>query len=258
MPIRGYAVQAFRVGNTSADAGPGSQGGAVSPRVPLSLNETAYNFGNVSLKARRPALLLAVTWGAGRVRDDACVRVWRAGLQERSNVLRHCTIGMCWCLPADNTIPLVSGVHAGRENAASAVTVPQDKSKTAALRPAALDLAQKTYTKKDHMQVGATYFVRVYAMNAAGLESALDSPPITVAAPADGLSPGVVVAIVCACMVGAATVAGVTAYWLSRTRCGPTPPPRWQPAAALLAVACTGGKPKSIMQGGCAAGFCYK
>lgn len=56
MPIRGYAVQAFRVGNTSADAGQDSQGGAVSPRVPLSLNETAYNFGNVSLTARRPAL----------------------------------------------------------------------------------------------------------------------------------------------------------------------------------------------------------
>lgn len=56
VPIRGYAVQAFRVGNTSADAGQDSQGGAVSPRVPLSLNETAYNFGNVSLTARRPAL----------------------------------------------------------------------------------------------------------------------------------------------------------------------------------------------------------
>ena len=73
--------------------------------------------------------------------------------------------------------------------------------------------------------MGATYFVRVYATNAAGLESALDSPPITVSAPADGLSPGVVVAIVCACMVGAATVAGVTAYWLSRTRCAPSLPP---------------------------------
>jgi len=62
--------------------------------------------------------------------------------------------------------------------------------------------------------------VRVSAENAAGLEGALDSPPITVAAPPpDGLPPGVVVAIVCACMLGAAAVAGGTAYWLSRTRC---------------------------------------
>ena len=79
--IRGYAVQAFRVGNMSADAGQDSQGGAISPRVRLSLNETAYNFGNVSLKARRPALLLAAARGAGRMRGDARVEVQRAGLQ---------------------------------------------------------------------------------------------------------------------------------------------------------------------------------
>ena len=73
------------------------------------------------------------------------------------------------------------------------------------------------------MQVGVPYFVRVFVRNAAGLEGSLDSPPITVAAPADGMSPGVVVAIVCACMVGAAAVAGVTAYWLSRTRYASAP-----------------------------------
>lgn len=96
------------------------------------------------------------------------------------------------------------------------------------------------------VQVGATYFVRVYAVNAAGLESALDSPPITVSVPADGLSPGVVVAIVCACMVGAATVAGVTAYWLSRTRWGPPLPPRWPGSCPLLPVTRTGGRPESV------------
>ena len=84
--------------------------------------------------------------------------------------------------------------------------------------------------------MGATYLVRVYAANAAGLESALDSPPITVSAPADGLSPGVVVAIVCACMVSAATVAGVTAYWLSRTRCAPRPPPGQKGSCSLPAM----------------------
>lgn len=110
----------------------------------------------------------------------------------------------------------------------------------AALHPAELTLAQRTYSKFLYKQVGATYFVRVYATNAAGLESALDSPPITVSAPADGLSPGVVVAIVCACMVGAATVAGVTAYWLSRTRCTPRSPPRSARSRALPAMACTG------------------
>ena len=55
VPIMGYAVQAFRVGNTSSGAGPDEAGGAVTPRVPLGTNETAYSFGNVSLQARRPA-----------------------------------------------------------------------------------------------------------------------------------------------------------------------------------------------------------
>lgn len=80
--------------------------------------------------------------------------------------------------------------------------------------------------------------MRVFVRNAAGLEGSLDSPPITVAAPADGMSPGVVVAIVCACMVGAAAVAGVTAYWLSRTRYALSAPSQCRGVSLLVLSLC--------------------
>ena len=50
--ITGYAVQAFRYGNLSADASHDGQGEPLTGKVPVSLNATGYNFGNMSLKVR--------------------------------------------------------------------------------------------------------------------------------------------------------------------------------------------------------------
>ena len=130
MPIRGYAVQAFAVGNTSAGAGQDSPGGAISPRVPLNLNETAYNFGNVSLKARRPALLAVAARGAGRVRCHM-------------QVARCCTQGSRCRAPADSILLLVTGYCRQGVVGKSA-----DNSMKAALCPAERRLAQKSDTER--------------------------------------------------------------------------------------------------------------
>lgn len=69
------------------------------------------------------------------------------------------------------------------------------------------------------LQVGSSYFARVRALNAAGLEGYEDSQPIMIQQQSQNLPPSKVAGIVLAAVIGTGILVAALTIYLTRTWC---------------------------------------
>ncbi len=88
------------------------------------------------------------------------------------------------------------------------------------------------------MQVGSSYYVRVRAMNAAGIEGYDDSQPIKIAEQSQSLSPQQVAGIVLGAVIGTGILVAALAIYLTRIWCAPSYTEQAEPCPACCLHVC--------------------